>query len=126
MAHVAFHYALGLGLGTLAVLPVVGGRFIEGRPVSRPLGTLLVASHGLGLFAVVPNILRQAGAPEKLCSGWWMNLFLGHPLLDQVMTGGMLVGVGVILACSLLQYGVLLAALRGISRRPAGRFPTGP
>ena len=131
MAHTALHFVVGLGLGTALAAPALGRAFqnVAARhpgvrtPLSPPLARLLAGSWGLGLFAIVPNILRALALPEWFCTGWWMNLFLLHPLIDRWVSGGIVIGGFLLVAALSSQYGLLLLAIhltrRWISAPPA-------
>lgn len=117
MAHSAFHFSLGMAFGTSMLLRPVFQRLIAGRKLAVCFGKWLIASYGLGVLAIAPGLLGSIGVPETVCRGWWMNIFLFHPLIDKVKTGGMLIGELGIISCFLLQYLLLLAALRKRLRR---------
>ena len=78
----------------------------------------LVLSYGMAFFAIVPGLLRFCGVPAPLYQGWWMNVFLFHPAIDRIETGGMLVGGFGITLCFGFQYGLLLCALAKTKDRP--------
>jgi hypothetical protein len=119
MAHTALHLAVGLGLGMALAAPALGRAWRDAAahrpgahtPLSRPLARLLAGSWGLGLFAIIPNVLRAMAMPEWFCSGWWMNLFLLHPLLDGWVSGGTVIGGFLLVAALSSQYGLLLLAI---------------
>ncbi len=116
MADRLIHLSVGLLMGTLLFLPSVFRRWSSGRLASA-IARLLVASFVMGVFAVIPNILRFLGCPDGFCSGWWMNIFLFHSLLDRVRPGGLLVGGVLVVVCFALQYGLLLLAIVHVRRR---------
>jgi len=123
MAHTALHFSIGLAAGALLSAPPVVRKFRRTGQSAMALGIWLGAAYALGIFASVPNILRWMGVPELACSGWWMNVCLFHPLIDDLESGGMLVGELLFAACFGLQYLVLLITLRWVRRRslsPAG------
>ena len=117
MAHTALHFSLGLAIGTIIPAPSVFKQFMRTGRKSGPLRLWLLASYALGTFATVPNILRSLGVPEIVCSGWWMNLFLFHPLIDRLENGGMLIGELILVGCFSFQYLALLLALRSVLRK---------
>jgi len=75
-------------------------------------GKRLITAYALGLFAIIPGILRFVGMPEHMCNGWWMNVFIFYPVINKLKPGGMLVGEALVILCFALQYALLLAALR--------------
>ena len=112
MAHSTLHFSLGTALGTMMLVRTVLGRLTGREDLALLCGRWLVACYALGVLGIVPNLFRRMGVPETIVGGWWMNIFLFHPLVDQMKTGGMLIGETVILSCFILQYGILLVALR--------------
>lgn len=112
MAHSTLHFTLGMALGTSMLVRSVLPGFTSARESAALFGKWLIVSYALGFLAIVPNLLRSIGVPEIICGGWWMNIFLFHPLVDKVKTGGMLIGEVGIISCFVLQYALLLAALR--------------
>ena len=112
MAHSALHLSIGLAVGTAVALPSVIRAWRRAGKMAPALARLLAVSWGLAVLSIVPSLFRNVGLPETFCSGWWMNLFLFHPLLDQLKRGGMLVGELAAAACLTFQYVLLLLALR--------------
>jgi hypothetical protein len=112
------HFSVGLFAGTCAFLPVTIRRIRAGSRMASAVGILIAGAYLTALFAVIPNLARRAGVPEFICSGWWMNLFLLHPLMDHAKKGGMLVGEVLTVICFLVQYAIVLAAIARL-RRPA-------
>ena len=66
---------------------------------------------GLGLLAVVPNILGYVGVPDAFCGGWWMNICVFHPVIDSLKSGGLLTGAVIVAGCAVFQYSLLLTAI---------------
>ena len=91
-AHATFHFFLGAAAGMGLLLPCIWSAARDQRPLSGPLLRWLLVAYGLGLWAVVPNVLGHLGVPQEICDGWWMNAFLLHPLIDRVQDGGKLLG----------------------------------
>ncbi len=125
MAHTALHFAIGLAVGSAVAAPSVL-RALAGRPQTAsllPLTRMVLLAWTLGLWAVVPNILRALGMPESFCGGWWMNVFLLHPTLDRLVAGGTLIG-GILLAAVLAgQYGLIVLAI-ALARHRAVSAPS--
>ena len=112
MAHSTLHFAIGLTIGTLYMLVTSAGRLVNQEPASRHLRNCLMLTLSLAIWGIVPNICRRLGLPEDFCAGWWMNLFMLHPVLDKVKTGGQLFGAAWTALCFGFYYVVLLAAIR--------------
>lgn len=128
MAHVTMHFALGVALATLIQFGKI--RRILGSPDkignrSDIAALWMLWSYAWGVFASVPNLLKAAGSPEWFYRGWWMNVFLLHPLIDQYKDGGILWGATGIVGCFAIHYGVILIALsrsmKDSSSRPVSR-----
>lgn len=125
MAHTALHFAAGLGLGMALAAPALGRAFRDAArrsagprtALAAPLACLLAGSWGLGLFAIIPNVLHALALPEWFCAAWWMNLFLLHPLLDRWVTGGTVIGGFLLVVALSSQYGLLLLAILLAHRR---------
>jgi hypothetical protein len=84
----------------------------RGAPVAHPLRRWLMVAYGLGLYAIVPNLLRRAGVAHDLCEAWFMNIFLFSSALNHLVQGGTIYGpfgMGLLL---MSQYLTLLWALR--------------
>ena len=124
MAHSAMHFTIGLAVGTAAFLPSVARALRRRDAVAPALARWIGASWALALFAIVPSLLRHLGVPDRVCSGWWMNVFLFHSFANRWKAGGMLIGELGVAACMTLQYVVLLVALRRVSMRE--REPSTP
>lgn len=121
MAHSAMHFTIGLAVGTAAFLPSVVKAWRHQDTVAPAFARWIGLSWALALFAIAPSLLRHLGFPVGFCSGWWMNIFLFHPLADRLKHGGMLVGELGIATCLTLQYVLLLVALRRALTRRAAR-----
>jgi hypothetical protein len=78
---------------------------------------MLLAAYALGAFAVVPGLLPNLGVPQRIAAGWWMNLFLFHPLIDRARHGGVLVGEALIVTLFAAHYALVLSALWLARRR---------
>lgn len=111
-AHIAFHFSIGMLLGTGIGLYWLARRLCERQPLHPGFLAWFVWSYGLGAFAVVPSLLRLLGVPESVCSSWIMNVFLCHPLIDKLRSGGMITGGSIIIAIAASQYLFMLMAIR--------------
>lgn len=111
------HFALGMLTGMILFIhPVIRDK-IAGRKLAPAFKTWLIMSYGIAVFAIIPNILRRIGVPDTICNGWWMNIFLLHPLINRLKHGGMLIGRIGIIACFTIQYILLLTAIQLQSHR---------
>ena len=119
MAHTALHFSLGMAIGSATLLPAVAKAWRAGRPVAGAVGRWLAGAYALGVYAVVPSLLGWVGLPPALCSGWWMNVFLLHPLINRFARGGMIAAGAAIIVCFALPYAVLLLGIRRAGR-PVG------
>ena len=119
MTHSAIHFSLGALAATGVCLPSLLRRLRTGTPLVGPLLRWLCWSLGTGLWAVVPALLLHAGLPAAFCHGWWMNLFILHPLIYRLNLGGTIVATAMLVFCFGLHYGVLLFAVRSAEKRRA-------
>lgn len=103
-AHPFFHFGLGMVAGSLLALKPLIGRWYHRRRLSPAFVWWFALSYGLGVFAVFPGLLRLVGVPDVICDGWWMNIFLLHPTLNQLRPGGMLIGEFLIVGIFAMQY----------------------
>ena len=111
MAHTALHFTVGMVVGMVALAPRVRAAFQTRRHLAPAIRQWLAAAWGLGVFAVIPSLLGFVGLSPGFCSGWWMNLFLFHPLLNSIVTRGMIAGGFGLVACFVLQYACIVAAI---------------
>jgi hypothetical protein len=82
---------------------------------AKPIRNWLIAAYGLGLWAVLPGALKRVGVAD----GWWMNVFLLHPLINRMKGGGVLVGEILLVFLFVLQYATILVAIRRRMTRDA-------
>jgi len=116
VAHSAIHFAVGMAVGSAVAARPLARAWFSGGAIAGRLAQWLALSYALGLYAVVPALLRRAGVPAWVCEGWWMNVFLLHPLITALMAGGSVVGPTVLGMSIASQYTVLLVALRRCCR----------
>jgi len=116
-AHIFLHFAIGMGVGTLLALKPLVERCYLRRPLVPAFWRWFVLSYGLGGWAIMPSLLRQLGLPPAFCSGWWMNLFLLHPLIGRLHPGGMLINQVGMATLATLQYAALVVAVVAAGRR---------
>ena len=110
MADSAMHFGIGLAAGAVSGVPFLRAAFRE--EMSRNSATWLSISYAVGAAAVIPSLLGILGVPESVTSGWYMNVFLFHPIIDQLKSGGALVGETLVVSCFLFQYLMMLLLLR--------------
>ncbi|NQT93339.1 MAG: hypothetical protein HQ559_11310 [Lentisphaerae bacterium] len=119
MAHSAFHFSLGMIVGTGALFPGVVRALRKGTKTAPAYARWLVGSASIGIYAIVPSLLRRMGVPPRVCDGWWMNLFLFHPAVQKMKAGGEIFAQGLIVFLFAAQYIALLFAIRtGVRREP--------
>ena len=114
------HFGIGVLVGTVAYSPFLVRAWRRRELLSPCLLRLGLLSLGLGMWAVVPNLLRAAGLPAAFCTGWPMNLFMFHHLIDKLHPGGALLGELLVMGCFALQYVLVLVALARVRRGVAG------
>ncbi len=117
MAHAALHFAAGMTVGMLLLAPRLKRAWHERRQLYCAVKWWLLAAWGLGLTAIVPSLLRYAGLPESFCAGWWMNLFLLHPLINLLLPQNLILASLLFSGLIALQYLVILAAILRLPSR---------
>ncbi len=117
MAHSTLHFSLGMVIGSAAAAPRLMRALAGREKLSDAFRFWFGASYAAGLFAAFPGVLRRFGVPDAVCDGWWMNVFILYPLLNELKPGGMTMGplvMGALMGC---QYIALVAALAWCLRR---------
>ncbi len=109
MAHSAMHFGLGALAGASAGLPLL--RRALRKDTAKYSAIWVLLTYGVGAFAVIPSLLSLLGVPEPATAYWTMNLFLFHPLIDRVKSGGKLIGEMLIVSCFLFQYAIMMILL---------------
>lgn len=113
MAHSILHFSAGLAVGTIGLFPVLAAKLKRYHGTKAViLARWLLLAYALGAWAVIPGIIPHLGLSGAFWSGWWMNIFVFHPLIDRLKSGGMLEGTLLFLSCAAFQYLVLLIVLR--------------
>lgn len=122
--HSTIHFSVGMLLGTALTYRPVLVAWQQGRRVAPPLRRWLVVAYALGIYAIVPNLLRRAGLPHHLCEAWFMNIFLFSPLFNRLIHWGAMPGQFILSMLVAAQYSVLLWALRRTRnhKKAAGRI----
>lgn len=117
-AHVYLHFSLGLLLGAFISFKGVLRSWSLRQPLAKPIGWWILCTYCGGFFAIIPSVCRLAHLPEAFCRGWWMNLFVLHPLVDQLMAGrGLLVGELLIVGIFGMQYMVIILTIIAVKRK---------
>lgn len=111
MAHAALHFTAGMIVGMAALTPALRRNWQAGRKLAPAVMHWLLASWGTGLWAIIPSLLRYAGLPESCSGGWWMNLFILHPLINQHGPHATIIGAACLAVTFVLQYTVIVAAI---------------
>ncbi len=112
MMHSTLHFSLGMVIGAGLSYRPLREAWRRRAPVAPLLRRWLVVSYGLGLYAIVPNLLRRAGVAHDLCEAWFMNIFLFSSALNHLVQGGNIYGPFVMGLLVVSQYVTLLWALR--------------
>ncbi|NQU41621.1 MAG: hypothetical protein HQ523_16880 [Lentisphaerae bacterium] len=120
MMHSTIHFSLGMLLGTaLTYRPILAARR-QGKRLAPLLRRWLIIAYALGVYAIIPNLLRRAGVPHDLCEAWLMNVFLFSPLLNRLMQGGTMPGQFLLSMLVASQYSALIWAVhRATSHKKA-------
>ena len=116
MAHATLHFTAGLVVGMALVTPPLRQAWEQKRQIASTTLRWLLTSWALGLWAIIPSLLRYSGIPEGFCSGWWMNLFLFHPLINHFGPHATIIGAAAFVACFMLQYTVILAGIKTVRK----------
>ena len=112
MMHSTLHFSIGILVGTALSYRPIRTAVQNNAPLAAPLRRWLMLAYALGLFAIVPNLLRRAGVPHALCESCVMNLFLLSPALNHLVRGGAIYGPLILGIILMSQYLTLLWALR--------------
>lgn len=123
MAATTMHMALGMAVGSAIALPGICSKCRKDAPLADAFMRGIILSYGLGLYAAFPAFLGRLGVPGVICDGWWMNVFLGYPLLDTLKQGGMKMGAFLAGSIFCVQYTALLLAIRRSDRKTRANRP---
>ena len=118
MAHAALHFAFGMTVGMAAAAPRLRRAWQAGKTIAPATVHWLGSAWAMGAFAIIPSLLRFSGVPESVCGGWWMNLFLLHPLMNASLPQSTIVGSTAFMGLFVLQYLLILAAIARVRRGP--------
>jgi hypothetical protein len=116
MAHAALHFALGMTVGMALTTPRLHRVWQAGKGIAPATLRWVGLSWALGTWAIVPSLLRHAGIPELFCRGWWMNVFLLHPLVNAALPQSTIAGSATFVGVFTLQYLVILRAIARVRR----------
>jgi len=111
MAHAALHFSAGMVAGMVLLAPRLKQAWQTRSQLYAAVKWWILAAWGLGFVAIVPSMLKFAGLPAPFCSGWWMNLFLLHPLLNYFLPQNLIVTSFIFGGLITFQYSVILAAI---------------
>ncbi|MEI8138321.1 MAG: hypothetical protein WCI03_00480 [bacterium] len=112
MAHAALHFAVGMTAGMVLLAPRLRTAWQTRRHVYAAARWWVLAAWGLGFAAIVPSLLKYGGWPESFCAGWWMNIFLLHPLLNRLLPQNLILASFIFGSLIALQYLIILASIR--------------
>lgn len=97
--------------GMTVLTPLLHRNWQSGRRLTPSVMRWLLTSWGAGIWAVIPSLLHYAGLPESFSGGWWMNLFMFHPLINQHGPHATIIGAALMVVTFILQYTVIVAAI---------------
>ncbi|MCK5528146.1 MAG: hypothetical protein KAI74_00570 [Kiritimatiellae bacterium] len=119
MAHSAIHFSIGMIAGSIATFPVVVTAWRANTKLAKKISRWLIISYAAGIYAITPSLLSWIGLSEKFCQGWWMNIFLLHPLINKLETTGRLIPATIaVFLCFVIPYLMILAALFKQHKKP--------
>ncbi len=116
MMHSTLHFSLGMVVGTALTYRPLLDAWRRRTATAPHLRRWLVVAYGLGVYAIIPNLLRRAGVPHSVCEAWFMNIFLLSPALNRLVQGGTIYGPFVMGLFVVSQYLTLLWALKRAQR----------
>ncbi len=111
MAHAALHFAAGMAVGMAVQGPLLRRTWNRGRELAPAILRWLCLSWLLGTWGIIPSLLHYAGLPDAFCNGWWMNLFLFHPLINRWGPHATIIGAVALVGSFVFQYALILAAI---------------
>lgn len=119
MAHAAFHFSIGMTAGMVLLAPQLKRAWQQRERIYPAVKWWVLAAWSLGFTAIIPSLLGYAGLPESFCSGWWMNFFLLHALINHLFAQHLIMSSLVFGGLLSLQYLVILAAIQRVTTKPA-------
>ncbi|HAS81369.1 MAG TPA: hypothetical protein DCS43_01505 [Verrucomicrobia bacterium] len=117
MAQSTLHLSAGMLLGTLLAVPRVWRAWQAGKAVSPAIARWCLLSYGLGLYALLPSIIRRLAAAPGLADGPAWNLFLFYPLIQRLDLPSIALGELTTASLFALQYATILIAIHRTNER---------
>ena len=112
MAHSAIHFSIGMIAGSIVTFPPLIKAWLANSPLTKKIRRWLLISYAAGIYAIIPSLLGWVGMPASFCDGWWMNIFLLHPLINKLGTTGRLIPATIaVFLCFVVPYLIILAAI---------------
>ena len=111
MAHAALHFTAGMVVGMVVLAPMLHRNWQAGCKLAPTVMSWLLGSWGTGIWAIIPSLLRYAGLPESFTGGWWMNLFLFHPLINHRGPHATIIGAALLVGTFITQYTLIVMAI---------------
>ena len=119
MAHSVIHFSIGVIAGTAATIAPVINAWRNNLPMADKIRRWLLISYAAGIYAIIPSLLHWLGLPDKFCGGWWMNIFLFHPLINKIETSSHLIPASIaVFLCFILPYFIIVAAIYKSKHKP--------
>lgn len=112
MAHAALHFAAGMTAGMVLLAPRLKQAWQTRSHLYAAVKWWILAAWGLGFTAIIPSLLKYAGLPESFCSGWWMNVFLLHPLINHFLPQNLILASFIFGSLIAFQYLIIVAAIQ--------------
>lgn len=116
MADATLHFAAGLAVGMALQSPGIRRAWSNGPSLAPAMVRGIALSWGLGFWAIIPSLLHHAGFPETFTGGWWMNLFMLHPLINRWGPHATIIGGAALVGCFAFQYAAILGALLNVRK----------
>lgn len=121
-AHVFLHFSIGMLLGTILGVKPLLKAWYDRKPLAPAFFRWILATYFGGLFAIGPSLLRLINFPDAFCQGWWMNIFVFHPIVNRIFgQRGLLIGELLIVGIFGMQYIILLLAIFAAKRKNRSR-----
>lgn len=116
MASTPLHFAIGAATGMVLAAPQLRIAWQSRSGLASATKTWLITSWACGIAASLPSLLKYAGVHETITTGFWMNIFFLHPLINSVVPQNYLVGGAAMGLCFTIQYTWLLLAIHRTHR----------
>jgi hypothetical protein len=121
MAQSTLHLSFGMGMGMLGALPPLWSAWRQHRALAKHLARWCIVSYGLGVYAVIPAIIRRLADNPEIGNGVVWNLFLLFPLFDTLNLPSMAIGEMAVGGLFAVQYVTILLAIQRARRMAASR-----